>query len=216
MAARRSTLGVPGASARAQYLSRQAAREQRSGKGVQPQHELAWLLGAEGEELLADMLSEALADTTARLLHDRRVPETRGNIDHIVVASSGVFVIDAKNYGGPIEKRVNRAFSRILSERLFVNGRDCTRLLEGLRRQGQATTEALEDLPGQPVQVHLMLCFVNGHFPQLGVPIVEGVPSLSPRVLLMELRKPGPLGTRRIAKIARHLDSALPCANPVK
>lgn len=61
-----------------------------------------------------------------------------------------------------------------------------------------------------------MLCFVNGHFPQLGVPIVEGVPSLSPRVLLMELRKPGPLGTRRIAKIARHLDSALPCANPVK
>ncbi|MGH2834327.1 MAG: NERD domain-containing protein, partial [Solirubrobacteraceae bacterium] len=77
MAARRSTLGVPGASARAQYLRRQAAREQRSAKSVQPHHELAWLLGAEGEELLADMLSESLADCPARLLHDRRVPSPR-------------------------------------------------------------------------------------------------------------------------------------------
>ncbi len=211
----RPTIGVPGASARAQYLRRQAAREQRCDKAPQPRHELVWLIGAEGEELLADFLSESLADTTARLLHDRRVPERKGNIDHIVVTSNGVFVIDAKNYSGPVEKRVDRAFSRILNERLFVNGRDCTRLLEGLRRQGQATAKALADLPGRPVRVHLMLCFLNGLFQQLGVPIVEGIPALSPRVLGMELRKPGPLGPRRIAKITRHLDHALPCAGPV-
>lgn len=211
----RPTIGVPGASARAQYLRRQAARERRSEKAPQPLHELAWLMGAEGEERLADFLSESLADTTARLLHDRRVPKTKGTIDHIVVTSNGVFVIDAKNHSGPVEKRVERAFSRILSERLFVNGRDCTRLLEGLRRQGQATRQALCDLPGEPVPVHLMLCFLNGRFQQLGVPIVEGIPALSPRVLSMELRKPGPLPSKRIAKIARHLDRSLAAASPV-
>jgi hypothetical protein len=35
-------------------------------------------------------------------LHDRRIPGTRANIDHIAVGPRGVFVIDAKKYtGGP-------------------------------------------------------------------------------------------------------------------
>ena len=33
-----------------------------------------------------------------RVLNDRRVPGTRGNIDHIVIAPAGVFVVDAKHY----------------------------------------------------------------------------------------------------------------------
>lgn len=32
--------------------------------------------------------------------HDRRIPPTRANIDHIVIAPTGVYVIDAKNYTG--------------------------------------------------------------------------------------------------------------------
>ena len=51
-------------------------------------------------------MAKALEDTKdVWTLHDRRVPGTRGNIDHIVVGPAGVFVIDAKNYQGKIEVR---------------------------------------------------------------------------------------------------------------
>jgi hypothetical protein len=32
------------------------------------------------------------------VLNDRRVPGSRGNIDHVVVGAAGVYVIDAKRY----------------------------------------------------------------------------------------------------------------------
>lgn len=175
-----------------------------------------WRLGAEGEELLADFLEEQLADTPVRLLHDRRMPGTKGNIDHIAIAPTGVFVIDAKHYNGPIEKRVDDGLPGSRPERLIVNGRDRTCLFEGLRRQGEATTNALKDLPGEPVAVSLMLCFVNGRFPQLGVPIVDGIPALSPRVAALEIRKRGPLSTECIAEVTRHLGRTLHPASPVE
>jgi hypothetical protein len=34
------------------------------------------------------------------VLHDRSVPGTRSNIDHLAVVPSGVWVIDTKHYAG--------------------------------------------------------------------------------------------------------------------
>jgi hypothetical protein len=34
------------------------------------------------------------------LLHDRRIPGTRANIDHLAVTPTGVYVIDTKKYQG--------------------------------------------------------------------------------------------------------------------
>ena len=96
-------VGVPGASARQEHQRRQAKRERRIeekwGTGRlgriakalsdDPQSTRAWKEGAIGEERVAQVLTERLGDT-AVLLHDRKVPGTRGNIDHIAVASSGV------------------------------------------------------------------------------------------------------------------------------
>ena len=65
----------------------------------EPRSTRAWAIGARGEEKLA----EALDGFT--VLHDRRVSGTRGNIDHVVVAPAGVFVVDAKRYEGRIEIR---------------------------------------------------------------------------------------------------------------
>lgn len=38
-------------------------------------------------------------------LHDRRVPATSGNINHLVIGRAGVFVIDAKLYDGQTDSR---------------------------------------------------------------------------------------------------------------
>jgi hypothetical protein len=53
--------------------------------------------GARGEEALGAALAQLPG---IRVLHDRRVPGTRGNLDHLVVGPASVFVVDAKHYPG--------------------------------------------------------------------------------------------------------------------
>lgn len=103
--------GTPGASARREYERRQDARARRIreahpklGGAIlalsdDPQSTRAGDTGASGEEQLGARLNEA-ASETCRLLHDRRVPGTRANIDHVAVTPSGVYIIDAKKYQG--------------------------------------------------------------------------------------------------------------------
>ena len=106
--------GQAGASARREHQRRRARREQRArerwdvvglggvGAGLArlnaPQHERAWAVGAHGEERVAMRLEKHLADSGAVLLHDRRVPNSRANIDHLAIGPGGATVIDAKNY----------------------------------------------------------------------------------------------------------------------
>src|SRR4051812_22725653 len=50
----------------------------------EPQSTTAWAKGARGEELLGRGL-DTLSDRGVRTLHDRRIPRTKANIDHIAV-----------------------------------------------------------------------------------------------------------------------------------
>ncbi len=65
-----------------------------------------WRRGAEGEAATA-MLLARLPRRRYVVLHDRRIPGSRANIDHLVIGPTGVWVIDTKvrrqNY--PIEVR---------------------------------------------------------------------------------------------------------------
>ena len=108
--------GSAGASSHARYEYLHAKRETRIDAkfgrlaGIvkfiteDPQSIKAWKAGSKGERELAASLTASVGDR-AVLLHDRKVPKTRGNIDHLVVASNGVWIIDAKNYRGVIQKR---------------------------------------------------------------------------------------------------------------
>jgi hypothetical protein len=99
-----------------------------------PQSTTAWAKGSEGERRLAEHLLRTVGGR-AVLLHDRKVPHTRGNIDHIAIAASGVWVIDAKNYNGLVERRdVGGWFktaSRQLSDKAALY-RMATHLCDGL------------------------------------------------------------------------------------
>jgi hypothetical protein len=90
----------------------------------EPQSTRAWSTGAAGEEKLA---RELAGIDGIHMLHDRRIPGTRANIDHIVLAPGGVFVVDAKNYRGLIKVRDRGPLWRE-DLRLFVGRRDCSRL----------------------------------------------------------------------------------------
>ncbi|MGO1317924.1 MAG: nuclease-related domain-containing protein [Cellulomonadaceae bacterium] len=51
----------------------------------------AWATGAVGEERLGALLSSVASDDLA-VLHDRRIPGSRANIDHIVICRTGVWI----------------------------------------------------------------------------------------------------------------------------
>ncbi|MGN6302380.1 MAG: nuclease-related domain-containing protein, partial [Angustibacter sp.] len=102
-------VGTPGASARREHERRKDRRERRIRNAHphlgglilaltdDPQSTRAWAVGARGEEQLGQALN-GLADRGVLVLHDRRIPRTTANIDHIAVSPTGVYVIDAKRY----------------------------------------------------------------------------------------------------------------------
>lgn len=164
--------GSAGSSARREYESRGAARENRIREAHprmggliltltdEPQSTTAWGRGAKGEELLGQGL-DSLSDSGVRVLHDRRIPPTKANIDHIAVAPSGVYGIDAKRYKGRPTLRVEGGIIRPRVTRLVVGSRDCTKLVEGVQKQVALVTAALAAAGHADLPVRGMLCFVD-------------------------------------------------------
>lgn len=54
-----------------------------------------WLRGAAGETATARLLDRLPASRWA-VLHDRRIPGSRANLDHLVIGPSGVWLLDTK------------------------------------------------------------------------------------------------------------------------
>ena len=134
--------GTAGGSARREHERRHANREKRVREkhphvaglmlalGDAPTHETVWARGAGGEEHVAKLLAKRLnADVV--LLHDRGIPRSRANIDHIAIAPTGVWVIDSKRYKGKVAVS-NPLFGQA---KLTINGRDKSKLIDGLAKQ---------------------------------------------------------------------------------
>ena len=211
--------GTAGASAQRIADRRRARREEavnsrfpRIGKYIlaltpEAQSTTAWATGARGERKLAKWLDGA-ASPTVRVMHDRRIPGSRANIDHIVVARAGVFVIDAKAYSGTVHRRDVGGFFR-RDDRLYVGRRDCTKLVHGMQRQVEAVRPTLPEwFDGEVAPV---LCFVGAEWKLFSKPFIIGNVLVTwPRALVDLVGKPGPLAEEGIASIARDLAVKLP------
>lgn len=176
----------------------------------EPQSTTAWARGARGEELLGTAL-DGLTERGVRLLHDRRIPRSRANIDHIAVAPSGVHVVDAKRYRGRPTVRVEGGILRPRVEKLLVGGRSCTPLVAGVQKQVGVVADVLDAAGMGDVPVHGVLCFVDADWPLIGGTFVTGgVAVLWPRKLGDRLRAEGPLGQAGVDAAHRALAGALP------
>jgi hypothetical protein len=213
-----SSAGTPGASARREHQRRKTNREQqvrtahpRIGGlllafGVEPQHERAWERGAGGEEHVAASLAKYL-DPTVLMLHDRRIPGSQANIDHIAIATSGVWVIDAKRYKGTVQ--VSRALFG--QPKLTIAGRDESKLIDGLDGQVKVVRAALAGItPGVPVLG--ALCFVDAELPLIGKLTFRGYPLVYPRGLAKQINRSGDVQPAMRARLAEILTSLLPAA----
>jgi hypothetical protein len=174
--------------------------------------EKRWATGARGEELLAEVLARKCPEVA--LLHDRRMPASRANIDHLAVASTGVYVIDAKRYRGRIEVR-SPMFGK---SKLVIAGRDRTKLATGLEKQVDAVTTALAAIePGVPV--FGCLCFVApvGFLADVGLPTIRtlkinGFPLYYTGRLAKKLNRPGAVSREQTERICQELAQRFPPA----
>ena len=106
-----------------------------------PQSTSSWATGALGEQEMGGSLDK-LREEGIAVLHDRRIPGSRANIDHLVISQAGVFVLDTKHYKGRVEQRdVGGWFTTDL--RLYVGGRDRSKLVAGMKPQVDAVRRAL-------------------------------------------------------------------------
>lgn len=123
-----------------------------------PSSTKVWAKGAVGEEKVGAALEKARS-RGIEVLHDRRMPRSRGNIDHLVAAPSGIWVVDAKRYDGKLERRNVGGWRTDV--RLFVNGRDRTALVAGVAKQVAAVEAALGGTRWADTPVRGCLCFVD-------------------------------------------------------
>jgi hypothetical protein len=184
--AEQAETGTGGVSARREHARRVAKREKRIRSAHprlgglilavtdDPQSTRAWARGAVGEEKLARHL-DTLTERGARVLHDRRIPRSRANIDHLVVAPAGVFVIDAKRYVGRPHLQVRGGLVRLRTETLMVGRRDCSKLVDGVQKQVELVrAELAQSDPDALVPVRGMLCFVDADWPLIGGSFATG------------------------------------------
>lgn len=218
-----SLAGTPGAAAMKVHERRQAkdaaAIRSRWGRlapiaeriATPKQATEAWRNGAIGEQRLAAFLERELAGE-AILIHDRRIPGRSSNIDHIAVGPSGVWVIDAKRYTGKIEKRDVGGWLKT-DLRVYVNGRDRTKLVKAVPKQVEtvraalALAAALADVP-----VRGTVCFTDSDwgFLNLGKAFeIDGILVSYPGALRGAILEPRWLSPEAVGRIAARLATEL-------
>jgi len=172
-----------------------------------PQSATAWAKGAVGERKLGAGL-DGLTEAGVVALHDRLIPGSKANIDHLAVTPSGVWVIDAKRYTGQVSKRDVGGWLKT-DVRLYVGRRDCTKLVAGMAKQVTAVRNAL-GVDWSEVPVHPALCFVDAEWGWFAKPFrLHEVLVAWPRALRQMLTGPGPYTPEGIEGLAAELEKRL-------
>lgn len=213
--------GPAGASAAAEGERRRSKRIERRrdqfgaigavfAKLNDPQHERAWRIGAVGERKTAERLAKHLRDTNVVFLHDRRIPGTRANIDHLAVGPGGVTVIDSKHVQGKVRAERRGGLFSPRTEHLVIAGRDRTKFVEGVEQQIASVRQVVEAID-RDIGVAGCLCIVDVEgLPLLTSIKVRDVAVVGGRGAARLAARPGHLADSEIDRVARTLAAAFP------
>ena len=167
-----------------------------------------WHAGAAGEERVAGMLAPA-EGASMRVLHDRllKPDESKANLDHLVVCTGGVFLVDAKNWSGSVTS---------YGESLWVHWTDATgrqsrnEYSELKKISGMA--RAVSSRSGHPVRP--VLCLTGDDSSRFGVAQpMPGVTVVAKEHLVDWLRaQPPQLTPAEVATLAVDLSCLFPPA----
>lgn len=115
-----------------------------------------WDQGAAGEELTARLLAP-LTSLGWVVLHDRRIPGSPANLDHLLVGARTVWIVDTKAWRGRI---------KLLGDgRLWYGRTPLDQILATMRWQAQIVGEHLGQRLDQPVTIRPVLCLHGVRLP---------------------------------------------------
>jgi hypothetical protein len=167
---------------------------------------------AVSERRLGRLLDTGLAQAVT--MHDRTVPPTNCTLDHLVVASSGIWLVDAKRSAGEVECRSTGTFGSG-DLRLFVNGRNQNQLVHAMGWQVAAVRAQLQRIGFGEVPVRPVVCFTSSQWTRTAAPFeVHGVLVTWPSALVATIGAPGPIDPRLIDLVAHDLATALEAHGP--
>ena len=126
--------------------------------------------GIIGELGVAGVLEKLAQEYGLTVLHDLSIPGKRANIDHILITSKVIYVIDAKNYSGKVTISPNRNNEVTLR----VGGRDQMDLVRKVKKYA-AEIETFLQLQDVRMKVIPMLAFYKGTFDGKSSSSIEGV-----------------------------------------
>ena len=160
-------------------------------------HITAYGIGAEGERLTGRVLDKLDGYV---VLHDRKIPGSKANIDHIAIGPGGVFVIETKNYKGEVT---------IQGDDLFVAGRKRTTIIEQTWREAVNVQAVLaEHMARLGLDVVPVLCIHGSAVPWK---TIQGVHLLGPRGLRKLITKAKPvLSEAEVGVLAEVAERGLP------
>jgi hypothetical protein len=174
---------------------------------LMPNSTRAWAIGANGELATARALEQLKIEGFV-VLHDRRIPGSSANIDHIVIGPPGVAVVETKSYSGRL---------RVRGGEVYVGGyRKTAQTVEEAKREALAVTVALADeLERRGLKVRPILCVHRADLPFFGAS-PQGVSIVDGRGLVKTLRKAqrrlSPEDVRTLARLAN--DRLRPASAP--
>jgi hypothetical protein len=126
--------------------------------------------GVIGELGVAKDLEYLASEYGLTVLHDLSMPDSKANIDHVLITKKVVYVIDAKNYTGIVKVAPNKAGEK----RLRVGSNDQTKLAEKLKVYSDAVSKCLKE-EGIQVKVLPLLAFYNATFHKDSAFSIKGV-----------------------------------------
>jgi hypothetical protein len=168
--------------------------------------------GAGGERRVAEQLDCDL-DGVATVLHDRKVPLSRADIDHLVVAPTGIWIIDAKHCAGKVERRDVEG-RRTTGDRLYVDNRDQTELVSGMGWQADAVQLAIEPIGFGAAPIRRCLCFTNAEWGVSSTPfVIDDVWIGWGKALVEAIQTTPVLNPAAVITLSHHLNTWFPASN---
>ncbi len=162
-----------------------------------------WRRGAEGERRTAQLLAP-LRHLGWTVLHDRRIPGSAANIDHLVIGPSGVWLVDSKSWRGRV---------KVLGDGRLWYGRRC---LDGdlcvLRWEASEIGRALggQRRAGEPLPIQPVLCVHGARLPRRQLRF-DDVILVSPKALLDVLKSAVPcLTVAEVERLAMPATTSIP------
>ena len=186
-----------------------SARKRSERKFKSLSYAKSWEKGAIGEEGVGKAISNLCAEYGFKFLHDRRIPGTKANIDHILITDRGIFVVDTKNYKGAVRIKESGGLFWPLKETLFVGNLNQTKLVLGVKKQVELVSQKTLQA-GYKLSVFGVLAFYKADFPIFFKPkIIDGILINSKGIEALILSFPI-IGEIEIEAVHLHLGKAFP------